>query len=116
DASQTKAVRFGWDNRVPFLVRTLPGGVSSKSQSWEKSIIGGWPENVILVSSTPNKDGNSSVLHVRETEGKSADVKSLKLSNKKQSSFMEVNVLGEELDSPSTILKPFEAKFFKLSW
>jgi len=116
DASQTKAVRFGWDNRVPFLARTLPGGISSKAQSWEKSIIGGWPENVILLSSTPNKDGNSSVLHVRETEGKSADMKLLTLPNDKQTSLMEVNVLEEEIDSPSTILQPFGIKFFKLSW
>lgn len=116
NASQTKAVRFGWNNRIPFLTRVLPGGGSSKAQSWEKSIIGGWPENVILVSSTPNKDGNSSILHVRETEGKSADIQSLTMTNNKQMSLVEVNVLGEELNSPSTILNPFETKFLKMSW
>lgn len=116
NASQTEATRFGWNNRVPFLSRLLPGGGRGEDQSWEKSIIKGWPKNVILVSSTPNIDGNSCILHVRETEGKSTDIKSLTLSNNKQTILMEVNVLGEEIDSPSTIINPFGIKFLKLSW
>ena len=116
DISQTKAVRFGWNNRVPFLARVVPAGHTSEGQSWEKSIIDGWPENVILISSIPNKDGSSCILNVRETEGKSVDLKSLRLTNMKQISLMEVNVLGEELNSPSTKLNPFGTKFLKLSW
>ncbi len=116
DASQTAATRFGWNNRVPFLARVLPGGGSGEAQSWEKSIIGGWPENVILVSSIPDQDGNACILHVRETEGKSADLKSLSLANNKQINPMEVNVLGGKIAQGSAELKPFETKFFKVSW
>lgn len=116
DTSQTSATRFGWNNRVPFLARVLPGGSDSNSTSWEESIIDGWPENVILISAIPNKDGNSFILHVRETEGNSADLKTLKLSNNKTFKFTEVNVLNDEITQGSTELKPFGTKFFKVSW
>ncbi|MCK5369396.1 MAG: hypothetical protein KAQ62_12625, partial [Cyclobacteriaceae bacterium] len=113
--SQTEATRFGWNNRVPFLVRVLPGG-GKGDKTWQKSIIQGWPENVILVSSKPNKNGNSSILHIRETDGKNADLKSLKLVNNKPFTISQVNVLGEKIIPQSVELKPFETKFIKLSW
>jgi len=113
--SQTEATRFGWNNRVPFLARVLPGG-GMGDKTWQKSIIQGWPENVILVSSKPTKNGNSCVLHIRETDGKNADLKSLKLAKDKGFTIKQVNVLGEVILPGSVGLKPFETKFIKLAW
>lgn len=113
--SQTEATRFGWGNRVPFLTRVFTGG-GEGDQSWHKSIIQGWPDNVILVSSIPDENGNSCILHMREIEGKNADLKSLKLANNKQLVIRQVNVLGEEIIPGSFQLKPFETKFIKLEW
>ena len=113
--SQTEAARFGWGNRVPFLARVFTGG-GEGDQLWQKSIIQGWPENVILVSSTPDKNGSSCILHIREIEGKNADLKSLKLANNKHLMIRQANVLGEEIIPGSVQLKPFETKFIKLDW
>ena len=113
--SQNEATRFGWGNRVPFLVRVFTGG-GKGDQTWQKSIIEGWPENVILVSSIPDQDGKSCILHIRETDGKSSDLKSLKMGSGKQLMLSQVNVLGEEIHSGTVELKPFETKFIKLNW
>jgi hypothetical protein len=113
--SQTEATRFGWGNRVPFLARVFTGG-GKGDQSWQKSIIQGWPVNVILVSSTPDKNGSSCILHIREIEGKNADLKSLKLANNRHLMIRQANVLGEEIVPGSVQLKPFETKFIKLDW
>jgi len=113
--SQTEATRFGWGNRVPFLARAFTGG-GKGDESWQKSIIQGWPVNVILVSSTPDKSGSSCILHIREIEGKNADLKSLKLANNRPLMIRQANVLGEEIVQGSVQLKPFETKFIKLDW
>jgi len=113
--SQTEATRFGWNNRIPFLARVLPGG-GKGGKTWQKSIIQGWPENIILVSSTPGENGNSCVLHIRETGGKTASLKSLKLTNNKKVTLNQITVLGENIGDGSTEFKPFESKFIKMSW
>ena len=113
--SQTEATRFGWNNRVPFLARILPGD-GKGDKTWQKSIIQGWPENVILVSSKPNKNGNSCILHIREIDGENADLKSLKLVNDIPFTIKQVNVLGGEIIPGFVELKPFETKFIELIW
>ncbi|MFC2125308.1 glycoside hydrolase family 38 C-terminal domain-containing protein [Bacteroidota bacterium] len=115
DHTQQEATRFGWGNRVPLLARVLPGG-GNGGINWEKSIIQGWPENVILVSSIPDESGNSSILHIREINGEEADLKSLKLVNGKHFTIKQVNVLGEVITPETVELKPYEAKFIKISW
>ena len=113
--SQNEATRFGWGNRVPFLARVFTGG-GKGDQTWQKSIIQGWPENVVLVSSMPDKDGKSCILHIRETDGKSADLNLLKLVDGKQLMLRQVDVIGEEILSGSVELKPLETKFIKVNW
>ncbi len=113
--SPTLATQFGWNNRVPFLARVLSGG-GPGDDSWEASIISGWPENVILVSSRPAREGNAFLLHVRETAGRPADLESLKLMDHPSVTIREVNVLGEPVNPGSSRLKPLEAKFFRVSW
>jgi hypothetical protein len=68
------------------------------------------------VSSVPDESGSSCILHLREIEGKNADLGSLKLDKNKQMVISSVNVLGEEIIPGSVLLKPFETKFIKLEW
>lgn len=49
--TQQAATQFAWGNRVPFLNRVLPGG-GKGDNNWSGSIVSGWPENVLLISST----------------------------------------------------------------
>jgi hypothetical protein len=55
-------------------------------------------------------------LHIREIDGKKADLKSLKMASGKQLMLTQANVLGEDILSGSVELKPFETKFIKLNW
>ena len=68
------------------------------------------------MSSTPHKNGSSCILHIREIEGRNADLKSLKLANNKHFMIRQANVLGEEIIPGSVQLMPFETKFIKLDW
>jgi len=115
DQSQTAATRFGWGNRMPFLARVIPGG-GVGGITWGKSILKGWPENVLLVSSTPDIVGNSCIMHIRETGGEKADLKSLKLTNGKPLNMRQVNALGEEFNTNDIELSPYEAKFIRVAW
>jgi hypothetical protein len=113
--SQTEAARFGWGNRIPFLARVFTGGGEGE-RPWQRSIIQGWPENVMLVSAVPHESGRSCMLHIRETEGESADLATLQLAGHKSAMIRQVNVLGEEIHPGPVLLKPFETKFIRLEW
>lgn len=114
-SSQQSATRFGWGNRVPFLSRILPGGGMGGGKS-EGSLISGWPENLLLVSVKPTEDGRSCTLHVREIDGKEADLSSLSGINNFTFEQKAVNVLGEPIPGIPQKIKPFESKFIKLIW
>lgn len=113
--SQQSATRFGWGNRVPFLSRILPGGGTGGGNK-EGSLISGWPENVLLVSVKPSEDGRSCILHVRETEGKEADLSSLRGANHVVFQQQTVNVLGEPIPGSTLKMNPFESRFIKTIW
>ena len=115
NASQNAATRFGWGNRIPFLARVLPGG-GKGGNKWQQSFISGWPENTLLVSCKPSKDGQSCTLHVRETSGKEADLNSLQGLNNSPLELTEINVLEERIPGGSLKLKPFDSKFIRLTW
>lgn len=114
-SSQQSATRFGWGNRVPFLARILPGGGTGGGNN-ERSLISGWPGNVLLASIKPGEDGRSCILHIRETDGKTATLSSLRGPNYITFEQQTVNVLGEPLSEKTSNLKPFESKFIKMSW
>ncbi len=113
--SATEAQRFGWGNRVPFLTRVLPGGGTGGDES-EGSFISGWPENVLLVSAFPSQDGKSAILHLRETAGKQAELKLFNVEKAKELKTEQVNVLGDKIENGSAELKPFESKFFRITF
>jgi hypothetical protein len=111
--SMQEAVRTGWGNRIPFLSRVLPGGGSGDT-SPEKSLITGWPENILLVSAMPEQDGKSSVFHVREVAGQSVSFSLANGLTGKPLKIIPVDVTGEPLENGNLTLKPLETKFFRV--
>jgi hypothetical protein len=115
DVSDGAATRFGWGARVPFLTRVLPGGGTGEPV-WQKSLISGWPENVILVNARPVEDENGILLQVRETDGKPVDLASLKQISGTPFKITQVNAIGENISGGTTVLKPLGSGFYKLNW
>jgi hypothetical protein len=113
--SMHDATRFGWGHRTPFLARVLPGGGTGDT-NWQGSWIGGWPENILLVSAMPAEDGKSAVFHVRETGGKNGSFQLKNSVSGKSMKIKQVDVTGHVLTNGSTNLKPLESKFFRVEF
>lgn len=113
--SQQAADRFGREINVPMLSRVIPGGGSGGGET-EKSIITGWPENIVLVSALPSEDGTFIQLHIRETAGKPANVTLQNGLTGNALKITETDVLGNEVAGGTTQLKPLESKFLKVSF
>ena len=112
DVSNAFASQFGWGNRIPFLSRVLPGG-GTGDENWEGSFISGWPQNTILVSCTPEADGKSAMIQLRETEGKSVKIELLHGLNSNPLILKRVDVTGKEIPNSSNEILPFETRFYK---
>ncbi len=115
DNDATEAVKFGWGNRTPFLTRVLPGG-GDGDEIWQKTFITGWPENVLLVSAMPEQNGKSAILHLRETGGKPC---TLNLSNGLSGKVLQcsqVDVTGTLVEKGASELKPYESRFFRITF
>ena len=115
DVSNEEASRFGWGARVPFLTRILPGGGKGEPV-WEKSLITGWPENVMLIHAKVMEDEKAIIVQIRETNGKPADVNSLKQISGSPFIISQVNAIGEEVVNGTTMMKPLGSGFFRLRW
>lgn len=115
NASNGEATRFGWGARVPFLTRVLPGG-GKGDKVWDKSLISGWPENVILTNAQPVEGKKAVILQLRETDGKSADLSSLMQESGAPFTIKQVNVLGDPVENGTLMLKPFGYSFYIVSW
>lgn len=113
--SITDATRFGWSNRVPFLTRVLPGGGEGGSP-WQGSWLGGWPDNILLISALPEAAETTAILHVRETEGKNTTLTLQPGNSREILSLTEVDVTGQVIPGGSATLAPFESKFFLVKW
>ncbi len=113
DNSDDFASRFGWGSRVPFLTRILPGGGPGDNMQ-EGSFIEGWPEGLILISAIPSADGLSVILHVRETEGKEKTLHLVNGLTGQPLKIEEVDVTGRIAPRPSSVIKPFDSRFFRI--
>ena len=113
--SVNMAVKFGWGNRVPFLTRVLPGGGKGGNKN-HASFLHGWPENVLLVSCSPEQNAASAVFHVRETKGKNCNFMVYNSLTNKRVKCTQVDVNGVPLKQGSNILRPYETKFFRIVW
>jgi len=115
DASNGGAARFGWGARIPFLTRILPGG-GTGDQVWEKSMIPGWPENVMLANAQPVEGEQAIIIQIRETNGQPADLALIKQLSGKPFTLQQVNALGEAIANGTSLIKPYGYGFFKLNW
>ncbi len=76
----------------------------------------GWPENVILISAEPAADGESLIIHLRETEGREA---ALAISNGitgKLLTAAEVDATGKIVINPSSKIGPLNSKFYRITF
>lgn len=110
-----EATRFGWGARTPFLTRVLPGGGKGDAL-WQKSLIAGWPENIVLVNAQPMEGENAVIIQVRETSGKPADLTVLKQVSGKPFAVNPINATGVAVANGSALLKAYGSGFFKLTW
>ena len=113
DVSNGFATKFGWGCRVPYLTSIIPGEGTGDNNR-EGSFITGWPANILLISAEPAPDGKTCVVHLRETNGRSA---SLSLTNGltgKGLTASEVDVTGSPVLKPSLTIAPFESKFYSV--
>lgn len=120
DTTNTFATNYAWGERNPFPTRTFPAGKNElKTSSLETLKIAG-PSNAMLVNSRPAfKDNGTILLHFRELEGLSAEVKlSSAIPNRSIKKMTEVNVVGKQIGQPvtSVILKPYEVKFIEVEF
>ena len=113
DISNGFATQFGWGCRIPYLTRILPGA-GTGDNNWEGSFITGWPPNVILVSAEPEADGKSSIIHLRETEGKNTLINLKNGLTGKELVINEVDATGNPVSSPSSDIAPLESKFYRI--
>jgi hypothetical protein len=115
NSSNSAATHFGWGTSVPFPVRALPGGGEGE-EIWEKSLVEGWPDNILLVNSSPLENENGAILQVRETGGKEANMILLNTVTGAPLILERVNAIGEKSVNKSTVFKPLESGFVKISW
>jgi len=113
DKEVKKAVRFGWENSIPFLSRVLPGGGKGDA-AFEGSWIDGWPDNVLLVSAMPSQDGASLRFHLREIEGIGSSLNLINKINGRILKCTQIDVTGEEVVNGDAYFKPYESKFFRV--
>lgn len=114
DNSNTFATRFGWGCRVPFLTRLIPGEGNGENNP-EGSFIISWPENVVLVEAKPDADGKSFILHVRETEAKTAVLSLVNGLNGNPLKALETDVTGKPVANPSVNIGPLEVRFYRIA-
>ncbi len=109
------ATRFGWEHRTPMLGRVLPGG-GTGDKVWQGSYLGGWPENLLLISAIPEEGGHSAIFHVREAGGHAAI---FALKNNLSGVLLEVqqvDATGRPMPNGNTQMQAFESRFFKVAW
>lgn len=113
--SLEKATKFAWENRVPYIARTLPAGRGEAKAKYSNSFLSVIPQNVLVVNMKPLSQENAVLLHLREVDGRAAKVE-VQSEVIKNIRLTPSNVLGEEVVSGSLDIKPWESKFIKLSW
>jgi alpha-mannosidase len=120
DTTNSFATKYAWSQRNPFPTRTFPAGANElKSASMETLKISG-STNAMLVNSRPAfKEKGTILLHFRELEGKTAEVKlSSAVPGQTIKKMVEVNVVGKQIGQPLTSvqLKPYEVRFIEVAF
>ncbi|KAF0130956.1 MAG: hypothetical protein FD155_1225 [Bacteroidetes bacterium] len=113
DKEVENAVRFGWENSIPFLSRVLPGGGNGDAV-FESSWIEGWADNILLISAIPSQDGTSVRFHLREIAGAKSRLELINKLSGKMLNLTQVDVTGQTIENGNMNFEPYESKFFRL--
>ncbi len=113
DISNGFATRFGWNSRISFLTRILPGD-GPGDDNREASLISGWDENLLLVSARPGSDKNSIIVHLREINGKKVLPELIYTKTGNPFKMIPVDPAGEKTGDENIMINPLESRFFLL--
>jgi hypothetical protein len=113
DISNGFATRFGWNSRIPFLTRILPGDGPGDDNK-EASLITGWNENLLLISARPGSEKNHIIVHLREINGKKVIPELIYTKTGKPVKLIPANPTGEKTGDQNIAINPLESRFFLL--
>ena len=113
NVSNIAATQFGWNCRVPLLSRVISGG-GDGDKNMEGQFIGGFPENVLLISTLPIENDFIKI-QIRELEGKKTSLNLINTLNNRQINLIETDAAGNRLKTSTDVLKPLETKFYIIS-
>ncbi|HPJ78915.1 MAG TPA: hypothetical protein PK489_08975 [Prolixibacteraceae bacterium] len=135
---QEEAARAGQSLSIPFLARLITGvGTDAHEEGRREertagsprnnlqearsvrqvgSFISGWPENLLLISMNPDKEGKSALLHLRETAGKSAVLNLRNEITRTSMTCTPAGVNGEIQPEGTLTIKPYESRFFRVEF
>lgn len=120
DTTNTYATKYAWGERNPFAVRAFTEGSGELKNTVTETLKISGSSNVLLVNSRPAfKNQKAILLHFRELEGMSAEVKlESKIPGLTIKEIREVNVAGDKvgLSVQSITLKPYESKFIEVDF
>jgi alpha-mannosidase len=117
DNSLAYATRFGWETRIPFLTRVLPGTGKSVPLAQPASFLQIKPENLLLVNMAPVEGERAVLLQLREIAGKKAVWGVSSSASKVAFKSTVCDLLGKALsDGDEIVFEPLESKFIKLTW
>lgn len=114
DLSNTAAIRFTRNTRIPLYVRVMPVG-KENNKPMDFSAFEIDKSNLLMTSCTLSRDSGFLLLNVRETDGKNTEF-TIKDRSGKLYGFQIVNAIEEPLSDVVTSdpFAPFENKFIKL--
>lgn len=107
------ALRYGWGNRTPLLARVLPGGEPTPGKT-EDSWLTGFPDHVLLVSALPAADGQSAILHLRETGGRAGTPALRAGAAGPLLPCQQVDATGVPVPGGTLELAPYGTKFYRV--
>lgn len=115
-----RAVRFGWENRIPLAARVFTADPSARRGSFPAlSFIEIDAPNVLLVNARPSLFGEGIILHLREIAGKPVWLDDQNVRFAREITRADVvNVLEEPLnrDIEAVHFDPYEVRFVRLVW
>ncbi|RMG58878.1 MAG: glycosyl hydrolase family 38 [Bacteroidetes bacterium] len=116
DTGRVAATRFGWGARVPLPARVLPAAQAEASPV-PPPVLAGIPDYVLLVGLYPGETDRSVILHLRELEGKAADLSGLGSPLHPEARIERVSATRGALPGEEGLsLEPLGSGFYRMAW
>ena len=119
DTSNAYAARYSWGERNAFVPRSFASGRQQAVKHVLETLQVSGSENALVVNCRPmhEEPGNALLLHIREVDGRSAEVRvSSSLADCPIQEMWEIDSLGRVIGPcvKGIRFKPFEVKFVKV--